>query len=101
MADRSAFELAGDCEAEGDRRAGGGARFTRPGTESGGANTYINKAREKCACGSSPPIGFFSIVQKPTDTATGTLTIRARVKSDRDALNLETAVDRFPPHATD
>lgn len=32
------------------------------------------------------PIGFFSIVQKPSDKATDRLTIRARVKSDLDAL---------------
>lgn len=28
------------------------------------------------------PIGFFSIVCKPEDVATGTLTVRARVKAD-------------------
>jgi hypothetical protein len=32
------------------------------------------------------PTGFFSIVEKPTDTKTGTLTIRARVKGDLVAL---------------
>lgn len=32
------------------------------------------------------PIGFFSIVQKPSDQAAGTLTVRARVKSDLEAL---------------
>jgi hypothetical protein len=32
------------------------------------------------------PIGFFSIVCKPDDVASGTLTIRARVKSDLEAL---------------
>lgn len=32
------------------------------------------------------PVGFFSVVQKPVDVAAGTLTIRARVRSDLDAL---------------
>lgn len=32
------------------------------------------------------PIGFFSIVEKPDDRGRGTLTIRARVKSDLEAL---------------
>ena len=32
------------------------------------------------------PIGFFSIVQKPSDKRGDTLTIRARVKSDLEAL---------------
>lgn len=32
------------------------------------------------------PIGFFSIVQKPGDKAAGLLTVRARVRSDLDAL---------------
>jgi hypothetical protein len=32
------------------------------------------------------PLGFFSIVQKPGDAATGTLTVRARVRSDLEAL---------------
>lgn len=32
------------------------------------------------------PLGFFSIVQKPGDVPTGTLTIRARVRSDLEAL---------------
>jgi 8-oxo-dGTP pyrophosphatase MutT (NUDIX family) len=32
------------------------------------------------------PLGFFSIVQKPGDAATDTLTVRARVRSDLDAL---------------
>lgn len=32
------------------------------------------------------PIGFFSVVQKPADAAAGTLTIRARVRADLDAL---------------
>lgn len=32
------------------------------------------------------PLGFFSIVQKPGDAAAGTLTVRARVRSDLDAL---------------
>lgn len=34
------------------------------------------------------PIGFFSIVQKPGDKKTGTLTIRARVRGDLTALKL-------------
>lgn len=32
------------------------------------------------------PVGFFSIVQKPADVSAGTLTVRARVRSDIDAL---------------
>ncbi len=32
------------------------------------------------------PLGFFSIVRKPDDVGAGTLTIRARVKSDLEAL---------------
>ena len=32
------------------------------------------------------PLGFFSIVQKPGDAVAGTLTVRARVRSDLDAL---------------
>lgn len=32
------------------------------------------------------PVGFFSIVQKPTDQAAGTLTLRARLRADLDAL---------------
>lgn len=32
------------------------------------------------------PIGFFSIVQKPSDIASNTLTIRARVRADLEAL---------------
>lgn len=32
------------------------------------------------------PVGFFSVVQKPADVAAGTLTVRARVRSDMDAL---------------
>lgn len=32
------------------------------------------------------PIGFFSIVRKPNDVASGTLTIRSRVRSDLEAL---------------
>ena len=32
------------------------------------------------------PVGFFSIVEKPGDAATATLTVRARVRSDLDAL---------------
>jgi hypothetical protein len=35
------------------------------------------------------PIGFFSIVEKPTDRKSYTLTIRARVKSDLVALRRE------------
>lgn len=34
------------------------------------------------------PIGFFSIVQKPEDMNSETLTIRARVRSDLEALQL-------------
>jgi hypothetical protein len=32
------------------------------------------------------PIGFFSVVQKHDDEASGTLTVRARVRSDLEAL---------------
>ena len=32
------------------------------------------------------PIGFFSVVRKPTDTKNKTLTVRARVRSDLEAL---------------
>lgn len=32
------------------------------------------------------PIGFFSVVQKPADVAAGTLTVRARVRADLEAL---------------
>jgi hypothetical protein len=32
------------------------------------------------------PLGFFSVVRKPDDIGAGTLTIRARVKSDLEAL---------------
>lgn len=32
------------------------------------------------------PIGFFSIVQKPSDPDSDTLTVRARVRSDLEAL---------------
>lgn len=32
------------------------------------------------------PLGFFSIVQKPADVATNTLTVRARVREDLEAL---------------
>ena len=32
------------------------------------------------------PIGFFSIVEKPEDRASGTLTVRARVRGDLEAL---------------
>lgn len=32
------------------------------------------------------PVGFFSVVQKPEDVRRGTLTVRARVRSDLDAL---------------
>lgn len=35
------------------------------------------------------PLGFFSIVQKPTDAAAGTLTVRARVRSDLEALQAD------------
>lgn len=32
------------------------------------------------------PIGFFSIVRKPDDVTSGTLTVRARVRADLEAL---------------
>lgn len=32
------------------------------------------------------PVGFFSVVQKPADQATQKLTVRARVRSDLEAL---------------
>lgn len=32
------------------------------------------------------PIGFFSVVRKPTDIRNGTLTVRARVQADLEAL---------------
>jgi 8-oxo-dGTP pyrophosphatase MutT (NUDIX family) len=32
------------------------------------------------------PLGFFSIVQKPSDVPAGTLTVRARVRNDLEAL---------------
>lgn len=32
------------------------------------------------------PVGFFSVVQKPSDVAANTLTVRARVRSDLEAL---------------
>ena len=32
------------------------------------------------------PLGFFSIVQKPSDLSAGTLTVRARVRSDLESL---------------
>ena len=32
------------------------------------------------------PLGFFSIVEKPSDRAAGTLTVRARVREDLEAL---------------
>lgn len=35
------------------------------------------------------PIGFFSVVQKPSDVAGNTLTIRARLRGDLDALRAE------------
>ena len=38
------------------------------------------------------PVGFFSIVQKPSDLAAETLTVRARVRGDLDALR-----DQFLP----
>lgn len=34
------------------------------------------------------PIGFFSVVQKPADVQTNTLTVRARIAADLDALRL-------------
>lgn len=35
------------------------------------------------------PLGFYSVVCKPNDMESGTLTIRARVKSDLEALRQE------------
>lgn len=35
------------------------------------------------------PVGFFSMVRKPTDTKTQTLTVRARVRSDLEALKAQ------------
>lgn len=35
------------------------------------------------------PIGFFSVVRKPADLDRGTLTVRARVATDLDALRTE------------
>jgi hypothetical protein len=35
------------------------------------------------------PIGFFSVVRKPTDTKNRTLTVRARVRSDLEALQAQ------------
>lgn len=35
------------------------------------------------------PTGFFSIVQKPSDVAANTLTVRARVRQDLDALRAQ------------
>lgn len=35
------------------------------------------------------PVGFFSVVQKPTDIQAQTLTVRARVRSDLEALKAE------------
>jgi hypothetical protein len=35
------------------------------------------------------PMGFYSVVCKPDDTEAGTLTIRARVKTDLEALRRE------------
>lgn len=35
------------------------------------------------------PIGFFSVVRKPTDTKNKTLTVRARVRSDLEALQAQ------------
>lgn len=40
--------------------------------------------------------GFFSVVEKPEDKPAGTLTVRARVRSDLEALR-----DRYLPHLTD
>jgi len=35
------------------------------------------------------PVGFFSVVRKPTDTENKTLTVRARVRSDLEALKAQ------------
>jgi len=35
------------------------------------------------------PIGFFSVVQKPTDIKTKTLTVRARARTDLEALQAQ------------
>jgi hypothetical protein len=35
------------------------------------------------------PLGFYSVVSKPKDMESGTITIRARVKSDLEALRQE------------
>lgn len=35
------------------------------------------------------PVGFFSVVQKPTDIPNKTLTVRARVRSDLEALKAQ------------
>ncbi|MBX3609188.1 MAG: hypothetical protein KF871_04775 [Hydrogenophaga sp.] len=35
------------------------------------------------------PVGFFSVVQKPTDIKNKTLTVRARVRSDLETLRLQ------------
>lgn len=42
------------------------------------------------------PIGFFSIVQKPSDVADGTLTVRARVRADLEALRTQYLPDLGP-----
>jgi len=35
------------------------------------------------------PVGFFSVVRKPTDTRKKTLTVRSRVRTDLEALRAE------------
>lgn len=35
------------------------------------------------------PVGFFSVVRKPTDIKNKTLTVRARVRSDLEALKAQ------------
>lgn len=46
------------------------------------------------------PVGFFSIVEKPSDAAVGTLTIRARVRSDLDALRASLLPELSPTKET-
>jgi hypothetical protein len=48
----------------------------------------------------SPEIGFFSIVQKPEDVPTGTLTVRARVASDLDDLRAKYLPELSPTRST-
>lgn len=44
------------------------------------------------------PVGFFSIVQKPTDRQNNTLTVRARVRSDLLALKRDFLPNLGPVH---